>query len=75
MKRINKTTARKLWENGGNFIIVPCKCSPRGLGALYTICDLGKQEREISFETFINSFTFYNCNSETGRYPAYYIEE
>ena len=76
MTRINKTVARKLWENGKNFIIVPCKCSPCGLGALYTETDLSKDERnEKTFDSFVNAFEFYNCNSEMGKYAAFYKED
>lgn len=76
MKRINKRTAKKLWENNENFIIVPCKCSPYGLGALYTQCDLdSRDENRRAFDTFVNEFTYYNCNNEMGRYPAFYKED
>ena len=76
MTRISKAAARKLWENNSNFIIVPCKLSPYGLGALDTSCDLSTEDidNRRSFDKLINEFTFYNCNSETGRYPAFYIE-
>ena len=75
MKRISKAAARKLWNSHENFIIVPCKCSPTGLGALYTRCDLGGcYEEDTTFDKFVNSFTYYNCNNETGRYPAFYLE-
>lgn len=74
MKRINKATARKLWENNLNFILVPCKCSPAGLGSLDTETDLSSPdfEERRSFDAFVNEFEFYNCNNETGRYAAFY---
>lgn len=75
MKRINKTTARKLWESGRNFILVPCKCSPNGLGALNTETDLSLEDITCrrNFDSFINEFEYYNCNSEMGRYTAFYV--
>lgn len=30
--------------------------------------------RSREFDTVVNAFTFYNCNSETGRYPAFYVK-
>ena len=28
------------------------------------------------FDKMVNNFTYYNCvNSETGRYPAFYVED
>ena len=76
MKRINKATARKMWNEGNNFIIVPCKCSPMGLGALYTSTDLSSEDiPRRSFDSFVNEFEYYNCNAETGRYAAFYTGE
>lgn len=75
MKRTNKAIARKMWNEGRNFIIVPCKCSPVGIGALYTETDLSEDyNTRRPFDTFVNEFEFYNCNNETGRYAAFYIE-
>lgn len=75
MTRINKAAARKLWNEGRNFIIVPCKCSPNGLGALYTETDLSTDaDIRRTFDTFVNEFEFYNCNPETGKYAAFYTE-
>ncbi len=31
--------------------------------------------RNREFETVVNAFQFYNCNGETGRYPAFYVRE
>ena len=75
MKRISKAAARRLWNNGENFIIVPCKCSPCGLGSLYTETDLTTEQRDgVDFDKFVNSFEFYNCNNEMGKYSAFYKE-
>lgn len=30
--------------------------------------------RSREFDTVVNAFTFYNCNAETGRYPAFYVK-
>ena len=30
---------------------------------------------ETPFDTMVNSFIYYNCDNERGRYPAYYIED
>ena len=77
MKRISKQAAKIMWENNHNFIIVPCKLSPAGLVAMDTRCDLYEIdfEKRRPFEQFINEFSFYNCNRDTGRYPAFYVEE
>lgn len=30
--------------------------------------------RSREFDTVVNAFIFYNCNAETGRYPAFYVK-
>lgn len=71
MERINKRVARKLFNEGKTLWITACNMRPEcGL-----LMNAGTYENELSdFDTFVNSFTYYNCNNETGRYPAFYIE-
>lgn len=71
MERINKRVARKLFNEGKMVWITACNMRPeQGL-----LMNAGTYENELSnFDTFVNSFTYYNCNNETGRYPAFYIE-
>lgn len=71
MKRINKWAARKLFKEGKTFWITACNMRPE-YGVLM---EAGTYDNEtIDFDTFINSFTYYCCCTETGRYPAFYIE-
>lgn len=71
MERINKRVARKLFNEGKTFWITACNMRPEcGL-----LMNAGTYENELAdFDIFVNSFTYYNCNNETGRYPAFYIE-
>lgn len=71
MKKINKVVARRMYKEGKSFIIVPCKCSPSSQFAVHM--KSGWMWRD--FNNFYNEFLFYNCNNETGRYPAFYVEE
>ena len=71
--RINKTIARKLWNNGNNEIVIyfcPNNLRP---GPPYNLeiafCKTGE-----NFEKTIAEFEFYNCTcKETGYYTAFYI--
>ena len=71
MKKINKAVARRMYKEGKPFTIVPCKCSPSSQFAVHM--KSGWTWRD--FNNFYNEFLFYNCNNETGRYPAFYMEE
>lgn len=72
MTKINKTTARKLWNEGKEFTIVACNL--RSEYGIVVRAEWRKQFR--NFDQFVDRFNFHNCvNSETGRYPAYYTED
>lgn len=71
--RIHGSTARKLFEAGATVYLVPCKMNPASPWA----CPAGYRKKPGSGRTWaelVNMFTWYNCTAETGRYPAYYIE-
>ena len=73
MKRINKTTARKLYNEHKDFWITACNMRPE-CGILIGSSSFERMT-ETPFDVMVNSFTYYNCDNERGRYPAYYIED
>lgn len=73
MKKITKVTARKLYNEGKEFWITACNMRPE-VGILIGSTSFERMA-DIPFDTMVNSFTYYNCDNERGRYPAYYVEE
>lgn len=72
MTKINKTTARKLWNEGKEFTIVACNLRPEH--GITVRPSWTKNYRD--FDQFVNQFTVFNCgDSETGLHPAYYMED
>ena len=75
LKRINKTTAKKLYYAGVDVLFIPCKLNPENnfyyLG-IWENKDLAGQYKD--FETLCNYFTWYNCRPDTGAYIAFYIK-
>lgn len=80
--RISKASARKQFLQGKTVFVLPCKVrfgSPwlsafpisREAQKVYAIDEIGIKNR---FESLVNSFEYYNCNSETGKYSAFYVE-
>ena len=67
-KRIDKRTARKLYNNNLPVIITPCKCFPSWFVSFEMV------NGDQSFDEYVNNFTYYNCCYELGYYPAFYIE-
>lgn len=76
LKRVTKTTAKKLYNAGLDVLFIPCNLSPVspwGLGIWQNINLLGQYD---SFEKLCNYYEFYNCmDAETGKYIAFYIKE
>lgn len=71
MERVNKTVARKLFNEGKQFWMTACNMRPE-YGILVN-APIYKEE-QTDFDELVNAFAYYNCGNETGRYPAYYIE-
>lgn len=70
MYRTNKATAKKLFMDGEEVILVPSMCGPLSMFAIR----IKKQPYQtlLDFERLINEFSYYNCNNETGRRVHYY---
>lgn len=85
--RISKRAAEKLYNAGETVRICACKLSPVNVWGAYS--DANNRDftavsgdgfnttvaRNRAFETVVNAFRFYNCNHETGYYPAFYVRE
>lgn len=79
MVRVDKKTARALWARGASLIVLPCNANPSS--PWYTshpmnvidYADFGAGYEAGGFEALSNAVSYYQCNSETGRYPSYYV--
>ena len=68
--RVRNEVARKLYNAGYEVALMPCKLRfDNGWVSPFII----KDDNE-TFSHKINDFTYYNCNSETGYYPHYYVK-
>ena len=69
-KRVDKRVARKLFDGGGIVYLVPCRANPcSDWVGLISI-----RKESAGFDTVINEFEYYNCNTELGKRAAYYVE-
>lgn len=77
-KRISKAKARKLFAEGEEIRIAPCKVNIEILEKLNNpfsfYFDINNKS-EGTFDTLVNMCTAYNCNYELGYYLAYYIKK
>jgi len=75
-RRINKRIARKWFEEGKAFYMVPHKLRPGGpFGMGMMIFPAGEKREGRTFDEIVNNFVYYNCgHNEVGYYPAFYEE-
>ena len=85
--RISKKEAERRYNSGETIRLCACKVSPVNIWGCYSDCSREKLSpvsgdgfntivpRNREFETLVNAFRFYNCNFETGYYPAYYVKK
>jgi len=72
-KRINKRTARSLYNAGHTIYLVPCRIWPNDQGPWIRPYPISKKEGEL-FDNHVNAYEYYNCNyNELGYYAAFYI--
>lgn len=72
--RINKTTARRYFDIGLPIVFCPVNLRPFTPWHVEIEQCKGGLRVDDNFDTFCNSFEYYNCNnSETGKYSAFYI--
>ena len=69
--RVAKNKARSAYDGGFTVLFCPVKMIPFTPWHLETYVD---KNSGCEFDTQVNSFEYYNCNSETGLYTAFYIQ-
>ena len=83
--RVDKRTARRLYNEGHTIRLVPVKCSPVNNTVWHTVnikdrgcagIDPELFDWELKFDSRVNQFEYYNCQyNELGKYSAYYVRE
>ena len=74
--RISRAAAKKLFMQGKPFIMVACNLRKEfGITIGMTGHDYKEMQENFDndFEKVAAAFQYYNCNNETGRYPAFYL--
>lgn len=70
-KRIHGNTARMLHKDTDTVVFcLPCNMNPENVWMHPSPID-----KEEDFKKFVNHYSFYNCNSETGQTVAFYIKK
>ena len=75
MKKITKSTARKLYNEKKSFWMTACNMRPEFGVLVGSLSFSYEASGDWTFDQLVNSFTYYNCDNERGRYPTYYVED
>lgn len=70
-KRISKQAAKRIYEANGELYFCGCNVNPEFSGGM--LC--GPCNTFYPFDSMVNSATYYNCDSERGRYLAFYVKK
>ena len=72
--KVNKTKAKRLYDDGETVYLVPCKVFPDFNNNWIQPIKAKKSNDTDFFENFVNNFEYYNCQlNETGKYTHFYI--
>lgn len=83
-KRVNKATARKMYNHGCSILLLPCKVGESALYEStsqnhwvrpYSMSLMTSEEETNRFDRAVNTYEYYNCNAELGYYAHYYVSE
>lgn len=80
-KRVNKPTARKMFNMGCSILLLPCKVNESAVDGSHPWVkplniNITKCEYEMNqFDRTVRDYEYYNCNAELGYYSHYYVSE
>lgn len=75
LERVDRRKAVTMYHFGLDVLFIPCELNPEN-----DFYNLGIWENQFligqyaNFTALENAFTAYNCNSETGKYIAFYVK-
>lgn len=70
IKRIDKREARSRFYKGEDIYIESCKLNPTSKWSAHPIINKASNE---PFNNLVDTFEYYNCNSEIGTYASFYV--
>ena len=72
-EHVTYKTAVKLLNGGEDIFITPHRLNPESpWHFLFLVNKNMLDEKQTTLDIYIKSIVWYNCNSQTGKYPAYY---
>lgn len=75
-KRVDKRIARKAFDMGMVVHLATSRVSPiNDMIGVYDIAKPSNPDRFDTFDNYVNSFKYYNCNCELGKSVHYFIEK
>ena len=72
--RVRKDVARRLFNEGRTIYLTPSNIAASDSNLWVKPCPISNRS-EKNFDDIVNSFEYYNCNSELGYYTNFWINE
>lgn len=74
-RRINKITAKLIYDKGFTVYLMPCKCYFTLNSAWVNAVPVNRFRNSVVFEKVVDFFKYYNCNATLGETPHYYVSD
>lgn len=75
-KRVNKATARKMYNHGCSILLLPCKVRFENEWIKpYSMSLMTNEEKSNRFDRAVRTYEHFNCNAELGYYAHYFVSE
>ena len=74
VKQVNKIAAKNAYEHGETVYLLSCNMRPNNMWQ--SPCPINKERAHYGedFECVVNSYIYYNCDNERGKYPIFFVE-
>lgn len=72
MRKVNKSAARKAYNEGKVVYLIPCKAR---VGVFQPVAINIRNLDGHDFDATVNTFEYYNCCADLGAYAHYYLKD
>ena len=72
-RQCNVTTAEKAFNEGKAICMLQCNLLPYNVWERPMLIERERTHTD-NFQFLVSEFMYYNCDTERGRYPVYFIE-
>ena len=75
VKQVNKIAAKNAYERGKTIYLLACNLRPNNVWQKPAAVNRNQWKLDtITFDNVVNTYIYYNCDNERGKYPIFFVE-